>query len=1121
MKAADQLRGDSVHWPETQYYLSKLADRPFDTLHPALLSSFQQNAGRSQIDCAYMVDDARFSVLLYHGRAWADRSEAYLHGKNMAPSEVDEDSGKAFGDRPLAERLAIVRTYPPLLESLALLFDLTFEIYESALQGKIIRAFPANGTLKVEFGASPWTQIDAAGFFPRFVPNEVENGFLAIKSATPKYTIGGFEVDAAVLRDVHGQQHAIDLRANNQSLSAAQDETSLPISGGVSLLRSNRIVALNSRKNRFSTAQMFTAESLIGSLEPQIWIKSKTKKFLSLSERTESYQISGLPDVKPQRVTVGVRTAARKDPDAAVHPAGSSSPPYQLHDSLFRWDGWHIGADHPLNPDKPAAPPTPLPFSVTITAPPTPALRFGHSYQLRVRALDLAGFPMTDSADTPEVLDYDYLRSDPVEPGIVLLSESLPFDRYPGEALERMVVRSTDCKKFRTDFCTRVIAPPRVGLIFAERHGVFDDRSPFKTGSYAQVQLRDSEFVSDTASGLPISDDGKREDPEHCTYLPDPMAKFIVADLVWNGKSIPLNSEDKISIYDLGDWPEADFVKVVLSKADTVGGQWRDEGDGHTLHVWLPKGTEAELRLSCVMDDDDFEHHVVSCWASASTDADSIRDFVLSGKHALVTPPRNVALVHALEIPPHPPVIRVNAIQQTLNSRTSKVRLSAEVDRGLVSSTDITAEWKDCGVGSRGSLVGKAKVGTVRDQNDADLEFSLPTTMHREVSYVGVCSSRFAEYFQDPPRDARKGPPSTQDVYVRHLSTARPEALDVAYIMPMFQVTDEDDTLNRPRHSYLRQRKGGLLRIYVNGAMCSSGPGEKMGVVAFDQRGQLGYPLARASGQWSNENPGTAGTPLPADYVAKTAIFNSIWAGDNLWPSRVATAGPASTDFLNAESIVYGATLGELEGAINTGEPRYPLTLISYSPQFDPNRQLSWCDIQLTVPSSFAFLRLAMVRYQPNSLRFADCSKIVYADYISLPPTRSLIIMRAPRKSGLKNTIYMILLGGQDERSGEFANSYSVTLDRSEGLGRSGIWWRPLRAPDEAEIQPLPHATLDSILGGNVSGTSILAGFSVRLINRGGDLRLGMWESENYDTGPQQRRRLVYADNLYIPDDEF
>ena len=65
---------------------------------------------------------------------------------------------------------------------------------------------------------------------------------------------------------------------------------------------------------------------------------------------------------------------------------------------------------------------------------------------------------------------------------------------------------------------------------------------------------------------------------------------------------------------------------------------------------------------------------------------------------------------------------------------------------------------------------------------------------------------------------------------------------------------------------------------------------------------------------------------------------------------------------------------------LRAGRPRCP---------FRPRRDLWYCDIQLTTGLAyFPFVRLALVRYQPNSLNGAHVSRVVVSDCTQTVPTR-------------------------------------------------------------------------------------------------------------------------------------
>ncbi len=71
--------------------------------------------------------------------------------------------------------------------------------------------------------------------------------------------------------------------------------------------------------------------------------------------------------------------------------------------------------------------------------------------------------------------------------------------------------------------------------------------------------------------------------------------------------------------------------------------------------------------------------------------------------------------------------------------------------------------------------------------------------------------------------------------------------------------------------------------------------------------------------------------------------------------------------------------------------------VIPYRPQFDPERQLWFCDIKLTgVPSAYAFVRVALCRFQPHSITGCNVSPVALADFCQIAPTRTLSVWRDP-----------------------------------------------------------------------------------------------------------------------------
>jgi hypothetical protein len=90
------------------------------------------------------------------------------------------------------------------------------------------------------------------------------------------------------------------------------------------------------------------------------------------------------------------------------------------------------------------------------------------------------------------------------------------------------------------------------------------------------------------------------------------------------------------------------------------------------------------------------------------------------------------------------------------------------------------------------------------------------------------------------------------------------------------------------------------------------------------------------------------------------------------------------------------AVSGVLDGAELVQVAGHPVS-------FDPERRLWFCDIQVTgAPDAtyFPFLRLALARYQPQSIPGAELSRMVLADVVQVPPQRTVTLGPDPASQG-------------------------------------------------------------------------------------------------------------------------
>jgi hypothetical protein len=72
-------------------------------------------------------------------------------------------------------------------------------------------------------------------------------------------------------------------------------------------------------------------------------------------------------------------------------------------------------------------------------------------------------------------------------------------------------------------------------------------------------------------------------------------------------------------------------------------------------------------------------------------------------------------------------------------------------------------------------------------------------------------------------------------------------------------------------------------------------------------------------------------------------------------------------------------------------QPEFLVDIAPHDVFYDPDRQLWYCDIEVTWGASYyPFIRLALARYQPTSVPGAHLSKVVLADFMPLVSDRWL-----------------------------------------------------------------------------------------------------------------------------------
>jgi hypothetical protein len=687
----------------------------------------------------------------------------------------------------------------------------------------------------------------------------------------------------------------------------------------------------------------------------------------------------------------------------------------------------------------------------TATGASLPRLRYGAKYRAAVTWVDLSGRPAFALDDVPERRPSEavvFRRHDPIAPPAVV-----PRIRFSdGESLERLVIRSDpdhSAKQYldqtlaplaargRVEYreaCERHLAPPKVSQEMAERHGCFEDafggtvrqrRAAWLTARRESGNFDDAEIPAlDDPNGT-ISAGSPRwiepEDPKAegqgryvindidrlaLPYLPDPLARGITLRGVDPSplpagleRADPPGSDPALLVSWDGDWPELRPIRLRLVERDPGDDPvLRWDPDQGVLTVALAKAETLSLLYSSRPRDDVFHSHAIVELLDG-TDATALAQARV-GAHWMLSPYRTLRLVHAVQYPLEPPKVDLQGDRPVGGSTHASLRGICGLHGPSTGQLDLLASWADPlddpqrgaprfepeeqlrqeGIRverylNDGSWMGEVPLPAVKGDNEPAGEEGGPAvihefadTRHHLVSYQARATTTFREHFPRQIRDDEANlTVDGEPQLLRIRSSRRPPAPMVVSVLPAFSWSEENGSV--------LTRRGGALRVYLARPWFETGAGERLAVVV-EKRG-LRYDTA--------DNPliSKVGRDPIWDAPFSSAGLNSELFLEQSWPP------PAEELIPGEDPPVPEATLAE-QGDL-------PVALAAYSPDFDPDRDLWYCDLVLDlsrIPGYWPFIRLALARWQPFSLA-PSISSVVVCDFAQLAPDRSLTVTRA------------------------------------------------------------------------------------------------------------------------------
>ncbi|WP_437907421.1 hypothetical protein WME95_05725 [Sorangium sp. So ce327] len=834
----------------------------------------------------------------------------------------------------------------------------------------------------------------------------------------------------------------------------------------------------------------------------------------------------------------------------------------KVHEATFGWDGWSLCARRPGRfigepTGAPGGAPIQRLHSVTppgagfsmgteIDAAPgtLPRLRFGDRYRLRARVVDLAGdgLSLAEGLEAYATPRQTYLRFEPVPSPVLVPRERM----VEGESVEHVVVRSiVDDEALAhafpavsKDSSDRHVAPAKTSQAEAEIHGVFD---AFMTrdieGAYLLALREEGTFLDrevrlSDGRTVPVTDMEIVAPPGVSTSPPRvrgdglaPGAYVIhkgeevrvpyLSDAFASGVSLRAPFGDVARAFE-GSWPGVRATRLRVVKTSgavpTISA-----GTGSTpIEIALPPATIVRVQVSSTMRADDVSRMwvfgLIEERASAANVARS-RQLAVDGRIWMMTPARELTLVHAVQKPLRAPRVTGATLSRPLGATwVDWTSIALDVDAHSTGVVDVTAEWTDVvdagGVRADIARSGHAchlrvpyddttgiypkeapePAGCRRDEGGGGpppprMRQEIGDTKHHAVKLRATGTTRFREYYpRDLWLDERNlesvGAVSPREEDVLHIpSSTPPDPPKIAYVLPTFEWKESSENA--------RQRVGGGLRIYLERPWYGTGAGELLAA------------LVPASGQ---------------SVSADDAKYVSQWGHDPIWSPANRSTLPAqltAAHFVKADGDPFPMTVSA--PLLLPEQPSLRVVAVGFEPKFSDERGLWYVDVELDAGTAyFPFVRLALARYQPHSIESSPgapgiaLSRVVRADFVQLTANRTATLAYDVARTAVVVTVAgpTASSAGRAEPGG--AHRVSVVVQSRPPLG-SDLLWRD--EPGGVDALPL------SGLGGD--GVAMWSG-TVPLPARVGEreYQILITEREIYaaEPGAAERARIVYAD---------
>lgn len=539
------------------------------------------------------------------------------------------------------------------------------------------------------------------------------------------------------------------------------------------------------------------------------------------------------------------------------------------------------------------------------------------------------------------------------------------------------------------------------------------------------------------------------------------------------------------------------------------------DADKRTLTLFVRKGHIARLRYASLLDREFLSHMGLPMWSNGGAEFQKIARRALLGLHWMVTPQRELTLVHATQQPVCTPRLQSVVVQRQAGDTFADLQARVQLHGPSTGKFEVEAEWDEWvdDLNQPGPVRRRmsGQLGEIPLPDNHENHFSLATVAaaakppagnagggkgeralgnrhefgdqrFRLVRYRLKGTTRFREYlppalYAQTPLVTRTGPQALETQahvgasddagapVLFNVAGSQPDGVvvphsgipDTPAVMCVLPTMSWQRQLGASRTEQLSTRLGNSLRVYIDRPWFQTGNGELLGVVLHLNDNGAFNKLADAQ--------------VP---------FVSQWGLDPLHDSDHPKAHAKATDFPARVSTENVALL----------ENGQQVTVVGHRVQWDAQRKLWFADIEIAAGASYMpFVRLSVVRYQPHSLPGHKVSRTVLTEFTQVLPRRKAVLKRVGRRDyaitlhgpvpehgpmRLINDsahvgISLIPKPGTEIESGR--NRVELVLQTRDPQIDSDLAWSDVQVLASGLALP-PGATVDRVPGGVFSGAA-------------------------------------------------